>query len=192
MHAGGGRALFTGCILHELDGGHFAPLAEITHVPLIGSSPFHTLWEYQDAIPRLYRGSDEGLRAFLELFNVSLVLAHETPWKLKVESMPDFELIGTEKPFRVYRKKVFLSNYFIAGSGKIIDQLPGGVRFTMDSPEVVLKFTYHPALMVSGCKVEPFPLVGDLAFVHISQCDGHHEGPRELRFKSALSRVLGQ
>ncbi len=78
-NAGNGRTLFAGFTLHELNGGHVAPLAHWTKKPLIASSYQHDKWNYTDVIPEYYRKrKEQGVLEYLNLMNVSSVVAHDS------------------------------------------------------------------------------------------------------------------
>ena len=49
-----GRVLFSGCIIHEMDGGHLAPFTELSGSSIIASSPVHNLWWYTQIFPDEY------------------------------------------------------------------------------------------------------------------------------------------
>ena len=129
-----GRIFFSGFVLHDLEGGHLAPLTELVDRPMIASSHVHNKWKPEDAVPgwALERG-DVGVEAYLDLMNVSTVVAHERRWILNISRiLRDTGNSGEGKKFRLYSRDNYnrdnynpernsashsLRGYFLEGEG---------------------------------------------------------------------------
>ena len=148
-----GRALFTGFILHDLSGGHLAPLAINSKVPLVGSSPVHNLWRYTDVIPSTYRErGEQGIEEYLDLLNATFILAHEPKWRKYFRQHKEaYEEVGAVNSF-VGFKRLKNSSYFISGDGEVINQLENKLVLKLTTKDAVIKFNYFPFLKVQGCE----------------------------------------
>ncbi len=175
-----GRVLFSGCVLHEFGGGHLAPLAYESGLPMVASSPTHTLWWYKDVIPAEFSAQGEsGVNRFLDLYNISAVFAHDIRWQGYFNERPDqFRRVWKDTVFELYERINYESNYFLQGSGQILEQSAGGVRLSINSEEAVLKFRYSPALTAEGCTLSPEPITEGLRFVRLRCTPGR---PVELK-----------
>lgn len=171
-HAREGRVLFSGFVLHELSHGHVAPLAGFTGVPLMASSPVHSLWRYQQIFPAefLHRG-EKGILEYLGLFNVSAVTAHERYWKEYFLDRPDFfHLEWKGKRFWLFSVTQFQDSYFFTGSGRVLFQNSSSIRVRIDSPSAVLKFRYLPFLTSTGCQLREKDVSPSVSFVELFDC----------------------
>jgi hypothetical protein len=167
-----GRAVFSGFVLHELEGGHVAPLVGWSDKPLVASSPFHNKWKYTSVFPTSFveRGQS-GILEFLDLMNAEVVLAHEAHWRNFFMNLPDlYELVWQQRPFLMFKKKSFVSNYFISGQGEIIEQTANSVHFKLRTSEAVIKFSYFPFLIAGTCTLKPFDVGLDIPFIQLSNC----------------------
>ncbi len=171
-NTGNGRALFSGFILHDLGGGHLGPVAQLAETPIIGSSPVHNLWRYTDVIPKSYRDrGSEGIEEYLELMNISLVLAHEKQWKKYFRNLPAvYQEITPVEKFSIFKRNTN-SNYFLEGSGTILFQDASQVSLRLDTTAAVIKYSYYTFLQVDGCnKVETFEKYDSLKLIKLSEC----------------------
>lgn len=172
-YGGEGRTLFTGFVLHELSGGHLAPLAHMVKRPLIASSPVHNKWWYTDVVPEEFRKrGDEGITRYFDLMNVTAVIAHEPLWRKYLEDHPGaYALRWKGRKFRLYERLHPSGGYFLEGAGEIRAQTTGGVTVVPASESVVLKFNYLPFLEADGCaKLEPFTEGESVSLIKLSGC----------------------
>lgn len=172
QNAENGRALFAGFVLHEFSGGHIAPLTILSKTPLIASSPFHNLWRYTDAIPESFRErGKEGIDEFLDLMNVSLVVAHERTWRDYFLGRPeDFEVIWKEKGVLLFQRKKFVSSWFLSGQGEVLEQDSSGVTIRLHSAEALLKFRFFPFLKAPGCNISGKEVAPEVTLVQLTNC----------------------
>ncbi|HMO01899.1 MAG TPA: hypothetical protein PKD37_01735 [Oligoflexia bacterium] len=175
--ADGSRALFTGCVIHELDGVHLAPLSEMTKIPLIASSYAHNIWWYKQIFPEEYlkpEGDPERnklIDRYLNLYNVGLILAHEEHWKNYLNSRKeDFRYIGRHGHFALYKRENFQNSYFLEGNGELLDQYNNKVIFKPNSESIVLKFNYFPFLKSTHCKLKPFKVSERVTLISAENC----------------------
>jgi hypothetical protein len=186
----GGRVFFSGCVLHELSGGHLAPLPLWSETPMIASSYAHNIWRYQQPIPQSFieRG-DLGVREYLDAMNVSLVVAHEPTWREFFSSRPaEFEPAGALLGFLLFRRVGFVSSYVLQGAADNISQTTNSVTLTPQTPRVVLKFTHFPFLTSTRCVLKPFALSPELTFIELRDCPVGQE--ITIKSVSPLQRLL--
>lgn len=171
-NANNGRALMTGFSLHELSYGHLAPLALMSGVPFIANSYVHDQWQRADVIPRKLKNSGiQGVEKYLELYNVSLLLAHDHAWQKWLNQYPEqFRLLETIGPFEIFSYKKFSNNYFEQGSGTIIEQGQNGVKLTLSTPSAVIKFKYNQFLISNQCQLEPIEVISGDNFIQLRNC----------------------
>jgi len=175
QHAGNGRALFSGFILHHLGGGHLAPVAQLTTKPLVGSSPVHNLWRYTDVIPQNFRDNGpEGVEEYMNLMNVSFVIAHEPKWRNYFRGIPEiYHEVSSSDIFIGFTRKND-SNYFLHGEGEIINQNESEVSLVTSSKNVTIKFNYFPFLTVDGCdKITSYDEITPLKLIHLDGCQAN-------------------
>ncbi|MCI5065954.1 hypothetical protein MRY87_09545 [bacterium] len=195
-HAGEGRTLFSGFILHDFSGGHLAPLPLMTGKPILASSPVHNLWSYQQIFPKSFlERESEGIQEYLDLMNVSLVFAHEPKWRAFFERQPLlYHQVGRIGKFSFFTRSSSPESYFLEGSGEILSQSSGSVRFRLTEPDGVLRFQSFPFLTVTqeggtapaGCHLSSRQIDADLRFVALHGCPT--EVPLELRAVSPVVR----
>lgn len=171
-HGGDGRVLFSGFILHELSEGHVAPLVNFTKRPLMASSPMHSYWRYVDVIPESFLAKeDQGVEEYLDLYNVSAVIAHEKHWTRYFAKHPErFELMWEMERFSLYKRKSSPGTYFLSGLGEVLEQNSHAVKLRLQSEEAVVRYNYFPFLMAAGCKVSPFSAAPDVQLTKLSGC----------------------
>lgn len=167
-----GRILFSGCVTHELDGGHLAPLAVWNKKPLIASSHAHTLWWYKDIIPNEFRKRGiTGVEEFLDLFDVEYVYAHELKWRSFFHSHDSlFEPVSHETQFELFRRKEYVPTRVLQGNAKEVREDESEVTLTPLTPSLVLKYRYFPFLTSSNCTLHPEPITEDITFLRLENC----------------------
>jgi hypothetical protein len=190
-HANDGRALFSGFILHEFEGGHIAPLSRIADTPIMASSPVHNLWWYTDVIPEEYRKKGpSGIEEYLDLYNVSLVIAHERVWKNYFRNSSfryeEVEIIGS---FVLFKRTGSPNSYFLEGKGNILSQKGNGIDLILESESAILRFNYYPFLEAPSCKKISSHTVSDTVhFINVESCKTHV--PITIKSTSPLRRVF--
>ena len=121
--------------------------------------------------------------------NAEIVLAHEEHWRDFFLSKPQqYELVWHKRPFMIFKRINFVSNYFLAGSGEIIEQTKNSVRLKLGSSEAVIKFNYFPFLTAGDCQLSPYDAGLEFPLVKISNCPLNSE--IVLRSLSPISRLL--
>lgn len=176
-HSHGGRALFSGCVLHELSGGHLAPLPFWSKTPLIATSYAHNIWHYEQPIPASFlKEGDAGVKRFFDLMNVTLVTAHEPHWRAYFSERPvEYQEIAHHEKFIVYQRLGVSPSYALEGGAENLTQDSNSIEFTPGTERVVLKFKYQTFLTASQCAIKPFPVAPELSFIELSGC---HIGER--------------
>lgn len=187
---GEGRGLFTGCVLHQLNEGHLAPLAIWTERPLIASSFVHNIWNYQQPIPKgfLARG-DEGIEEYFDLYNVDYVFAHEHEWKERFRSQAHrYIFIGEAGRFILFRRIRSVKGYVLEGAARDIQQKIDGVTLTPQSKDLVLKFNYLPSLFSSACNIKPREIHEGIKFIELTDCP--IDTPIKIKMRPAHWRIF--
>ena len=167
-----GRVLFSGFMLHQLNGGHIGPLAIQTKKPLIASSYLHNLWKYKQVFPKEYISrKDEGIEEYLDVYNVENIFAHERKWREYFYSRPEkYTPIWKEGLFHMFKRNNFKSNYFLEGAGVLTNQNLNSISIRPSTKDVVLKFNYFPFLQSSSCKISPFEKSENVRLIKLSNC----------------------
>lgn len=169
-----GRTLFTGFVLHELGGGHIAPLSYLSGSPIVASSPVHNLWWYTDVIPEEFRvKSIPGIEEYLDLMNVSLVVAHEKNWKKVLRDNPiKYKEIGIVDEFVFFKREPFPNSYFIEGEGDVLEQSNHNLILRLNSSSAIIKFNYFPFLQAKGCKnISAHEIGNSIKFIKLDNCE---------------------
>lgn len=189
-HADGGRAVFSGFVLHDLYNGHIAPLVQLSSTSLVASSPFHDQWHYRELFPREVRdGGDTAIDSYLTLLNATLVLAHEDRWKQFFSQRPEHYAALTEgRTFNVYRRIGYASNYFLEGHGALIREHSNKIEVRIDSDSAVIKYKYFDFLKSSACTLSPHDAGMGLLFIRLSNCRPGETVTIEAR--GPLSRLI--
>lgn len=187
-HAGEGRVLFSGFMLHDFSGGHVAPLPLLSATPIVASSPVHNLWRYQQVFPEEFLEREEaGIEEYLNLMNVTLIFAHERSWKKFFRSRPHlYTPIKRIGKFQSFRRTAFSPSYFLTGTGTIHSQSSSEVVFSLQSPNATLKFNYLPFMTVDTCHVAPVRISESITFTQLSGCEVGT--PLTLRSVSPVAR----
>lgn len=190
-HAAGGRVLFSGCVLHQLSGGHLAPLPMWAGVPMVASSYAHNIWKYEQPIPQsfLSRG-DPGIREFFNLMNASVVTAHEPLWIEYFKSRPsEYEQVWRSDVFFVFRRLHYTSSYTINGGLTDLTFTSHSISFTPTSESLTIKFRHFPFITASSCEIHPHPSGAGFNFVSLTSCT---PGERvTIQSVSPIRRLLG-
>ena len=174
-NAGSGRVLFSGFVLHDLSHGHLAPLAVLSNRPMLASSHMHDKWRYAQIFPKAFldRG-DSGIQDYLNLFNVTLVIAHELKWIEYFSKRPqEFKKLEKVGKFWLFSRKNYEGDYFLHGSGDISEQTSSSVTFKLETEDAVVKFRYHPWLISSDCTLRGETVANGITFVRFSKCQNH-------------------
>lgn len=178
LYAKNGRTLFSGSVMHqlggtsELNGGHLAPLTFLSSKPLMASSFLHNIWEYTDIIPAQYRSrGDIGVEEYLDLYNVSLVAAHERFWINYFKERPRlYRKVWTGQRFNLFQRIGFQSSYFVKGTGEIESINIDSIILKLTSNQAIIKFNYFPFLDATGCKLKDFKIAEGISFIEIHSC----------------------
>lgn len=173
-NAHGGRALFTGCVMHEMSGGHLAPLTLWSETPLVASSYAHNIWKYEQPIPKSYMSRNEqGIREFFDHMNATLILAHEPEHRRELASRPDlYAELWRGGRFVLFERLGYTSSYVLDGEASSLTQNHNSVTLIPQSPRVILKFRHFPFLTtnVPGCSIRPYPVAPELDFIELRDC----------------------
>lgn len=172
-HSKGARAIFTGCVLHQLSGGHLGPLVYFSKTPLVASSFAHNIWTYRQIIPASFlKRGDQGIVDYFDTMNASLVVAHEAQWLEYFRKRPEgYRELWHGGRFAVFERIGFSSNYFLRGEGEVLSQDTNSVVVKLATPDAVLKFVYFDFIEASGCHALPFDAVpNELQLVALSHC----------------------
>ncbi|MCB0334817.1 MAG: hypothetical protein KDD62_00885, partial [Bdellovibrionales bacterium] len=167
-----GRILFAGCVVHELSHGHLAPLTLYSNTPLIASSHVHNLWRYRDVFPvEALAAGDQGKQAYMNSLNVTGVLVHDAEQRAYFRKKPEFfEETWHGFPFTFFKRKSYVSNYFLEGQGTILQQTNNQVHLNLDSDEGVIKFRYFPFLTSDSCTLSPYVVSDEVTLTKLSNC----------------------
>lgn len=188
---GSGRVLFSGFVLHEVSGGHIAPFALMTDKPLMASSHVHNLWQYTDMIPDAYASKgDSGIQTFLDLYNVTAVIAHEKRWQDYFKNHPQqFSPVWERGRFTLFSRRGISPTYFLSGKGEVTGQTNHSITLTLKTSEAVVKFNYLPFLSATGCTLDAAPQEGDVKLIALSNCP--IGTPITISSQGTFSRVKG-
>lgn len=191
LHGGEGRVLFSGFVLHELDGMHLAPLGALTDKPLMATSYMHDLWHYKEMIPARYveRGA-EGIEEYLDLYNVTAVISHKSSWEDYFRKSASYEFVGKVGKFSLFKRTTSNQSYFYRGSGEIVSQDTHGVRLRLNSSQAVLKFSYLPFLTSTGCILQPHVVDSEIKLIELSNCPPGQE--IEIKSGNPVIRLRGK
>lgn len=171
-HAGQGRVMFAGFTLHELNGGHIAPLAEWSKTPLVASSYQHDRWEYLDVVPKEFlERKEDGVIEYLDLMNISAVVTHDKFWRMWYQSRPEkFSKVWEQGRFKIFTRNDPSPGYFRLGAGKIVEVRSNQVSLTVEQPEAVVSFIYKPYLRSNNCRLSAEPVSNSVSLIRLSEC----------------------
>ncbi len=169
---GDGRVLFSGFILHEMDGGHFAPLALKVKTPLLGISPVHDRWWYQQIFPEwVLEKGEAGVREYLDLYNVTAVWAHEPIWRRYFRRQDsEYQEVFRHGSFVLFDRIAYDDTYFLEGEGEVLEQTSSTVRLRVDGSSAVLKFHWYPFVAAEGCSIEGVEAAQEITFIKLTEC----------------------
>lgn len=170
-YGGDGRVLFSGFILHELSGGHIAPLAFWSQHQLAASSHVQDKWRYTNVIPDDFaKKGDQGIEEYSDLMNITAVVAHESGWVKYYQDRPaQYTQKWNQDHFYIFERKTTPS-FFLKGSGTIESYSTNEVIVKVATPEVVLKYNYFNFLVSSSCTLAPHPVSETIAFIALTNC----------------------
>lgn len=187
-YGGEGRTLFSGFVLHEFDGGHAAPLVLMTKKPLIASSFAHNQWSYKQVFPEEFLSAKEtGIQEYLNIMNVTLVMAHEERWRRFFSEQPKyFEKVGEAGPFWAFRRLGYQATYIQSGAAKLAFS-ENSIVVIPNEASVVLKFRYFPFLTTDGCEISGYSVRG-VQLVKLTNCQPGQQVT--ISAKGAFRRVV--
>jgi hypothetical protein len=187
----GGRMLFTGCVVHDLSGGHLAPLASWSNIPMVASSFAHNLWWYTQIIPTSFlRRGDEGITDYFNYMNSTVILAHEPYWREYFLARPaHYKEIWRGDTFIAFKRLGYTSQYSLESGVVVSEMTTNSVTFTTTAPTAVLKFKHFPFLVSDACKVEKFTVAPELDLIKVSECPINT--PITLKSTPPRNRILG-
>lgn len=190
QHAGAGRAMFAGFVLHELHGGHIAPLQTLTNVPLIASSYQHDKWRYTDVVPPDFLArKTKGIDEYLDLMNVSLVVAHSSDWKKWYRARrKKFKEVAIVGRWVLFTRIGFSPSYLQRGSAEIKIVSGDTIHVIPHSEKLTLKFQHLPLLTATGCTLAPEPVGAKLSLISLADCPLYT--PVFIKMRGPISRVF--
>ena len=160
----GARVLFAGRTVHGYGGGHVAALPMLAGREMLACDyyafpPDKVEYEYP---PREFRRTPEGMRAFLELYNVGLVVTYHAKWAAYLADHPELAaplvvIRGPDLPFHVFRVPS-PPGLFARGSGRVRARF-NRLDVDLDHPdaETVLRYNWDDRLRAGG-GAELFPV----------------------------------
>jgi hypothetical protein len=189
-NAGSGRVFFTGCVLHELSGGHLGPLPLWANKQMVATSYAHNIWKYEQPFPQSYlQRGDEGIKEYLDLMNASLVVAHEPSWIEYLQSRPnEYSQLWRDNHFLLFKRLLFTPSYALEGDINDLSFTSNSITFTPQTESVVLKFKYFPFVKASACSLQRFTRHADLELIQLTHCQPGV--PVTIQSVSPLARLL--
>lgn len=194
QYGGEGRTLFSGFILHDLSGGHLAPLTLKSGKPLIASTWAHNVWSYRQVIPWPYleRG-DEGIEEYLTRMNVSAVVTHERPWREYFLARPEhYQWRWRQDGFDLFTRTAPSDGWFEEGAGTLEEVSGNSIVVRLITPNAVLRFTSFPFLEVvphQACEITTREYPGHIPLIELRGCPIRER--ITIRSGAPLQRVLG-
>ena len=145
-----GRVFFTGCVLHELNGGHIAPLTLWSETEMIATSYAHNIWTYTQPFPEeVLRGGIPLIERYLDARNVSLVIAHEPRWiELLRKDSPKYQFLGKHERFSIFKIREYRPNLVLQGSIRELNTTTNSISFIPSTETITLNYAYYPFLEV--------------------------------------------
>mgnify|MGYP001486972676 CR=1 FL=1 len=185
-----GRGMFAGFTLHELSNGHIAPLVYFADTPLVARSYKHDHWGYFDVIPpRFRRRKGQRIEEFLDIYNITAIITHDKNWR---EYFKRHEKLYTEVwqegRFKIFVRLNAVNNYFLEGSGEILQQRADRIKFKLNTDQAILKFNFLPYLEADKCEIYPHHVEGAIELIGLKNCPTDKE--IVLRSNGALYRLL--
>jgi hypothetical protein len=189
-HASNGRVFFTGCVLHELDGGHLAPLPLWTDTEMIATSYAHNIWNYTQPFPKdVIEGGIPAIEAYLHSRNVSLITAHEPVWlSFLKKNKKLYKRIGEHGKFVLFKRTSYTPNLIVAGGVKDIIRSTNAISFTPTTSSVTLNYSYYPFLEASSGRITAVPSTYGETYISVS---GYSPGERiTIQSTAPLKRLM--
>lgn len=179
-HGTSQRLLFSGFVLHELGGGHLAPLTIFSKVPLVASSHVHNVWRYRQVFPaeflQMEARGENGVKKYLDLFNAGHVFAHEPEWLTYFSSRPEEYLsVWQSGKFTLFKRLDFEATYFLEGRGEILSQNTSSIRLKLQTPNATIKFTHFDFLTADTCRIMPHEVGEGINFIKLADCPVNEE-----------------
>lgn len=188
-NAGQGRVFFTGCVLHELHGGHIAPLTLWSDTEMIASSYAHNIWTYTQPFPdEVLHGGPPIIERYLGARNASLVIAHEPRWiEFLRKHTLSYQYLGKYDKFLIFKRTNYRPNLVLEGSIGELSTTSNSISFTPSTETVTLNYTYYPFLEVDKGTVSEVRGEFGLSYISIA---GYVPGERiTLKSVSPLERL---
>jgi hypothetical protein len=187
----GGRALFTGCVLHQLSGGHLAPLALWSSTQLAASSYAHNIWRYEQLVPASFLRRDEnGIEEYFDYMSAKILFAHEPFWRTYFSTRPKkYKEIWKGESFTAYKRVLYTPKYSIEDGVTLLNVTSKSITFSTSSSSAVLTFKYYPFLRSSACTLSPFQVAEDLELLKVENCPLNT--PITIQSSPPLERILG-
>jgi hypothetical protein len=167
-----GRAFFSGCILHEVNGAHIAPVALWANKQLVATSYAHNIWQYTQPIPESFlERKAAGIREYLDMVNATIVFAHEEDWINLFRHNPgEYREVYSGPKLRAFERTAYQPTFFLQGDGREYSFTSGSVSFTPLTERVVLKLKHFPFLKSTQCELKPFRAAPELELVELTGC----------------------
>lgn len=176
---GFGRTFFLGFILHDFgsvhpaaqNGGHIAPLPQLSGKPLYASHYYHRGWSHADPIPENFRmRGTEGIERFLDLNYVTAAVAFRPEWINYCRKHSHYREVARVGRFHLFTRERPGLSYVLEGKAEVV---AGETKVTIvpKTVDVTLKFRYFPQLRLNpeGAGV----MTGHPVFV--DKFGGHHQ-----------------
>lgn len=182
----GARVMFAGQTVHAYGGGHVAYLPVLSGRSMLACdfyhfSPARREYEYP---PRRFRGNDEAVFEFLDLYNIAAVITYHDHWLKFLRKHPDrfeeaarFGRDGRRVAFLVRRPPPGL---FFENSGQV-EELVNGLNVTLDDPHTpaVLRYPWTDGLSATPpARALPVEGIRGLRWIGIEP-----NGLREVRIR---------
>lgn len=167
-----GRVLFAGFTLHELSGGHVAPLPELTNTQMMASRYQHDTWKYQDIVPLDYREKgSKGINEYLKLYNVEYIITHDNFWGAWYQKRADaYQKTSEEKKFRIFKRLRFSSDWTLEGELLELKQNRNSIELVPLSSDLTIRFNYLPFLRSSDCEISGSDISSQIKFISLKNC----------------------
>ena len=185
-----GRVFFTGCVLHELDGGHLAPLPLWADAEMIATSYAHNIWNYTQPFPKdVLEGGIPAIEAYLHSRDVSLITAHEPVWiSFLKKNKKLYERISEHGKFVLFKRKFYTPNLVVEGDLRELVRSTNAISFIPTTPSVTLNYTYYPFLRASSGHITAVPTTYGDTYISVS---GYSLGERiTVQSASPLNRLI--
>lgn len=172
-----GRLLFTGCVLHELSGGHLAPLPLWTDIEMIATSYAHNIWTYTQPFPsEVLEGGIPAIEQYLHARNVSIISAHEPVWiALLKKNAHLYQAMGRHGKFEIFRRLQYKPNLVVKGMLRDFKRTHNSISFIPTTSSVTLNYEYFPFLQSTAGSIKQATGAFGLSYFTVS---GYRPGER--------------